>query len=159
MQTTNPSSTMREALEKCPFCGSTTYIDLGKKGSCQLHGEPFQSIIIHCKKHECPAKPKVEGGDIYNGGKEKAIKEVSIKWNTRTAAKAEGGWMPIESVQFFDGDIYDVSYVFAERRFRAVSVVYSSQFGGFPQIHTRAKITHVMREPQPPHSQAMKEKL
>jgi len=70
-------------LEKCPFCNSQPYFGLGKKGNCQLHGEPFQSVVIFCKKHECPAKPKVEGGDIYNGGEAKARIEVAKLWNRR----------------------------------------------------------------------------
>ena len=58
-------------------------MDLGKQGSCQLHGEPFQAIQIHCKKHECPAKPRVSAGDIFNGGRPKAEDEAIALWNKR----------------------------------------------------------------------------
>lgn len=72
------------ALLQCPFCGSRPRIELGKRGSCQLHGEPFQSVLIRCAKYECPCKPKCEAGDIFNGGKELAEKEAIAKWNNRT---------------------------------------------------------------------------
>lgn len=67
----------------CPFCNSQPFIEDGKRGSCQLHGEPFQPIIIRCKKHECHAKPSISWGDIYNGGRLKAIQEAAQKWNKR----------------------------------------------------------------------------
>ena len=73
-------------LKECPFCGSKPFIELGKRGSCQLHGEPYQAIVIRCKKHECPAKPRIEAGDIYNGGEGKAKNEAANIWNTRTGA-------------------------------------------------------------------------
>ena len=68
-------------LVPCKCCGSRPFIDKGKRGSCQLHGEPFQAILIVCKKRECAAKPKVEGGDIFNGGEQKAKLEAIDKWN------------------------------------------------------------------------------
>lgn len=77
-------------LEPCPFCGSNPHISLGKKGSCQLHGEPFQSVRIHCDKRECLFKPSIQAGDIFNGGKEKATEEAAKLWNTR-APKQESG--------------------------------------------------------------------
>lgn len=80
-----PLSANRQKCKPCPFCGSIPYIDLGKRGTCQLHGEPFQSVLIHCKKHECPAHPSIAAGDIYNGGKELAEDEAIEKWNTRSA--------------------------------------------------------------------------
>jgi hypothetical protein len=73
----------REALLPCPFCGNAPYFELGKRGNCQLHGEPFQSIIIRCKKSDCPAKPLIAAGDIFNGGEAKAKKEAAKLWNTR----------------------------------------------------------------------------
>ena len=76
-------SDARKRCLPCPFCGDTPYIDLGKRGTCQLHGEPFQSVIIHCKKHECPAKPSISAGDIYNGGKAQAENDAIKKWNKR----------------------------------------------------------------------------
>lgn len=62
-----PISAARKKCKPCPFCGDIPFIDLGKQGSCQLHGETFQAVIAHCKKHECHAKPRVQAGDIYNG--------------------------------------------------------------------------------------------
>lgn len=68
----------------CPFCGGDKpKIFQGKKGSCQLRGEPYQSIIIKCEKDRCPVKPKVEAGDIYCGGYEQAKRAAVAKWNTR----------------------------------------------------------------------------
>lgn len=76
-------SPMRQKCKTCPFCGSIPYIGLGKQGSCQLHGEPFQSVIVHCKSPVCYARPSISGGDIYNGGKEKAELEAIKIWNRR----------------------------------------------------------------------------
>jgi len=73
-------------LKSCPFCGSKPVKELGKRGSCQLHGETYQPIVIRCKRQDCPAKPKIEGGDIYNGAEEKAVRAVSKLWNTRVNA-------------------------------------------------------------------------
>ena len=73
--------------EGCPFCGSQPRIERGKRGSCQLHGEPFQGVVIRCAKHECPVKPKVQAGDIFNGGEEKAKQEAIQIWNTRIPAQ------------------------------------------------------------------------
>lgn len=78
-----PISATRQKCKPCPFCGFLPYVDLGKKGSCQLHGEPFQSVLVHCKKQECPAKPSIQAGDIYDGGKDKAEEEAVAKWNRR----------------------------------------------------------------------------
>ncbi len=52
-------------LLPCPFCGSRAVIELGKRESCQLHGEPFQGVVIRCKKHECFAKPKIEADKLF----------------------------------------------------------------------------------------------
>ncbi len=76
-------SAARQKCKPCPFCGNIPFIDLGKRGNCQLHGEPFQSVIVHCKKSDCAAKPSVQAGDIYNGGKEKAENEAIGVWNRR----------------------------------------------------------------------------
>ena len=78
-----PISALRQRCKTCPYCGSIPYVDLGKQGSCQLHGEPFQAVLIHCKNYKCPAKPRVEAGDIYNGGNEKAWAKAIQLWNTR----------------------------------------------------------------------------
>ena len=78
-----PVSPMRQKCKPCPFCGSIPYIDQGKLNHCQLHGEPMQSIIVHCKKHECAAKPSVSAGDIHNGGLVKAQEEAITLWNRR----------------------------------------------------------------------------
>jgi len=37
-------------LPGCPFCGATPHRGLGKKESCQMHGEPFQRYSIWCPK-------------------------------------------------------------------------------------------------------------
>ena len=83
MDEVKPISAARMKCKPCPFCGSIPFIDRGKQGSCQLHGEPFQAVLIHCKKHECAARPKIEAGDIYNGGWEKAEAEAIERWNRR----------------------------------------------------------------------------
>lgn len=70
-------------LKSCPFCGSKAYFGLGKRFGCQLHGESSQAVTIRCQNKECPAKPCVSGGDIFNGGEEKARIEVAQKWNNR----------------------------------------------------------------------------
>jgi len=69
----------------CPFCGSLPRVELGKKGSCQLHGEPFQPVIVRCADHDCFANPKVQAGDIFNGGEVEARKTAINKWNRRSA--------------------------------------------------------------------------
>lgn len=77
-----------EKIEKkkilgCPFCGSIPEVGLAKKTYCSLHGDPSQEVFVRCKKHECPARPKVSHGDVYNGGFDNAKKEAIEKWNAR----------------------------------------------------------------------------
>ncbi len=67
----------------CPFCGKAPRICLGKKGHCQLHGDPYQAIEVYCFENYCPAKPKVAAGDVYNGGEGKAREEAIALWNRR----------------------------------------------------------------------------
>lgn len=80
-----PISSARQKCKICPFCGSIPFVEQGKKGNCQLHGEPFQAVVVHCKKHECPAKPRISAGDIFNGGYEKAADEAISLWNRRAS--------------------------------------------------------------------------
>lgn len=75
-------------LLPCPWCRCQPKINLGKKHHCQLHGEPSQGIVIKCDWKDCPAKPSIEAGDIYNGigdaiYKDKATQEAISIWNTR----------------------------------------------------------------------------
>lgn len=72
-----------DAMLPCPFCGSTPHIQFGKLNHCQLHGDPYQAIKLCCANKECPTRPSLEAGDIHNGGKEKALAEAIVKWNTR----------------------------------------------------------------------------
>jgi hypothetical protein len=72
---------------------------LGKKGSCQLHGEPMQSVTLACRMG-CRVRPSVSGGDIFNGGESQARNEVARIWNTRfgtpsTTAAAEAKYLPV----------------------------------------------------------------
>jgi hypothetical protein len=69
--------------EPCPFCGRKPRVELGKKGHCSLHGEPFQPALIRCTTTDCPAKPQVQAGDVFNGGLAQATNEAIAKWNTR----------------------------------------------------------------------------
>lgn len=77
----------------CPFCGRPPVVDQGKLMHCQLHGEPYQSIIIRCKTSDCPARPQVQGGDIHNEGWEQAKKKALEKWNTRRLCTTTH-WLP-----------------------------------------------------------------
>ncbi len=43
----------------------------------------MQSVTIFCKWDKCPAQPKISAGNIFNGGKPKAIQEAIAIWNTR----------------------------------------------------------------------------
>jgi len=89
----------REALEPCPFCGGRPRAILGKKGHCQLHGDPFQPVIIQCKNGNCRIKPQVEGGDIFNGGEVRAHNEAAARWNTRAptlAAQPDTVTLPVK---------------------------------------------------------------
>ena len=88
-------------LLPCPFCGSNPTIFLGKKSHCQLHGEPMQSVIIECRK--C-YQAKTCGGDVYNGGEQKAKFDVAEKWNTRANAQPADDGMTLP-------DGYSVEYV------------------------------------------------
>lgn len=64
----------------------------GKKGHCQLHGDPYQGIIIKCSNPYCFAREGASFGDIYNGGERKAKDEAIQKWNSRPSQ-----WLPIET--------------------------------------------------------------
>lgn len=75
-------------LLPCPFCGGKPVVQDGKKGHCQLHGDPFQGMRIYCKTNGCPAHAGLERGDIYNGGKEKAREEAIAAWNRRAVTPA-----------------------------------------------------------------------
>ena len=55
----------------CPFCGATPHRQLGKRYSCQLHGDPLQDHIIRCP-HLCAQRTA--------SSKEAAI----AAWNQRT---------------------------------------------------------------------------
>ena len=79
----------REHLKDCPFCGEKPFIEDGKRGNCQLHGEPFQPIVIRCHCRSCPARPAISAGDIYNGGRDKAILEAAKVWATRKIRSEE----------------------------------------------------------------------
>lgn len=74
---------MSQTLKPCPFCLSKPSIETGKLYHCQLHGEPSQAIVIRCKNNSCFARPSIQAGDIYNGGKNKAQLQAIKKWNTR----------------------------------------------------------------------------
>lgn len=76
-------------LKNCPFCGSKPKLFLGKKRSCQLHGNPYQGIIIKCSNPYCIAKDGSEFGDVFDGGEQKARQEAVDKWNTRAAPTVE----------------------------------------------------------------------
>ena len=65
----------------CPFCKKAPIFGRAKKTSCQMHGEPMQDSLLSCENRDCPAKPSVRGGDIYNGGEHKARLEAVKKWN------------------------------------------------------------------------------
>lgn len=69
----------------CPFCGRAPRVTRGKKGHCQLHGEPFQAVRVACETSDCVANPAIEGGDIYNGGEPQARAQAVARWNTRAA--------------------------------------------------------------------------
>ena len=76
-------------LLPCPFCKQKPRVSRGTKGSCQLHGDPYQAMRVVCETRTCPARPQVQAGDIYNGGEPKARLEAITLWNnalTRAAA-------------------------------------------------------------------------
>jgi len=73
----------------CPFCGRVPIVHLGKKGHCQLHGDPYQAVVVACRTSDCSAKPSVAAGDLYNGGEAKAKKEAIALWNRRPVIKLD----------------------------------------------------------------------
>ena len=79
----NDQTQTTKNLLPCPFCGSIPIYSLGKRGSCQMHGDPFQAVIVRCNNSRCPANPRVEAGDVYNGGEAQAKAKASEKWNER----------------------------------------------------------------------------
>lgn len=74
-----------KGLLPCPFCGGKPRVDLAKKTFCQLHGEPSQAVKVYCY-HDCPARPSVESGDVFNGGEAKAREQAIAAWNRRAPA-------------------------------------------------------------------------
>lgn len=75
-----PQMMQRGELAPCPFCGKQPYFTLDKLRHCQLHGEPMQSLIIHCKNTDCFVKPSMTYGDVHNGGEAKTRIEAARKW-------------------------------------------------------------------------------
>lgn len=75
-----------QGLLPCPFCGARPIIREGKKGYCQLHGEPNQGIKVFCPTSGCGAAAGVEAGDIYDNGVDKAKSEAVASWNRRAPA-------------------------------------------------------------------------
>ena len=71
-----------KVLVACEFSGIKPEIGHAKITHCSLHGDPAQEIFVRCKKHDCPARPKVSAGDVYNGGVEKAREEAILKWSS-----------------------------------------------------------------------------
>lgn len=69
-------------LKPCPFCGGIPRFDLGRREHCQLHGDVSQAVRLYCY-HDCPARPAVIAGDVYNGGLDKAKAEAAALWNKR----------------------------------------------------------------------------
>lgn len=72
-----------KSILPCPFCGSIPKVNLGKTSHCSLHGDPFQSVRVYCDNNQCFANPRVEGGDVHNGGEPKARLEAIERWNVR----------------------------------------------------------------------------
>lgn len=77
---------MTEKLLPCPFCGRDPQKELGKIEHCSLHGDKSQTMVLRCKGSDCPANPRVEAGNIYNGGRGKALQAAATLWNTRIPA-------------------------------------------------------------------------
>lgn len=68
-----------ENIRNCQFCGKKPVFGLTKKTGCQLHGDPVQYVTLGCKFSDCPAKPSVLGGDIYQNGEGKYFEETKVK--------------------------------------------------------------------------------
>ncbi len=66
-------------IRNCQFCGKKPVFGLTKKTGCQLHGDPVQYVTLGCKFSDCPAKPSVLGGDIYQNGEGKYFEETKVK--------------------------------------------------------------------------------
>ena len=73
-------------LKPCPLCDAKPKIYLGKKKYCQLHGDPYQPVIISCTTSTHSIR--VEAGNIYDGGEDLARKEAAKIWNTRPIEEA-----------------------------------------------------------------------
>ena len=105
-------------VSNCPFCGSNPRIEDGKKAYCQLHGDPSQPVVIRCADGSCPSNPCVKGGNIFNGGRPKAVGEAIRRWNTRVTSAIEAelrnalwdmlqGWTYVRKQH---GDLYGVGW-------------------------------------------------
>jgi hypothetical protein len=72
------TNTPSQELKACPFCGGRARKELGKRKTCQLHGDPYQDTIIRCPLNNCV---RMEGAEAV----------VIAKWNSRpTPAIVEG---------------------------------------------------------------------
>ena len=72
------TNTNSQELKPCPFCGGRARKELGKRKTCQLHGDPYQDTIIRCPLDNCV---RMEGVEAV----------VIAKWNSRpTPAIVEG---------------------------------------------------------------------
>ncbi len=78
----------KNGLYSCVFCGGRAAWKLSKTRYCQLHGDPYQDVIVFCdhqkpnysnesnaKRTNCGVRPEVSAGDM-----ERAFE----LWNTRS---------------------------------------------------------------------------
>lgn len=96
-------------------------------------------------------------GDYYMSVTQKAWMAFQAGY---AAAKAEGGWMPIESLPK-DGALYRIHYGYGQQEAVKWSkkIKLWTNFEGDPIYEGIGNATHWQEYNQPPHSQAMKEKL
>lgn len=63
--------TMADELKPCPFCGGLPRSDLSKITYCSLHGEPSQAVFNYYYHADCLARPKIEAGNVFFGGRDR----------------------------------------------------------------------------------------
>jgi hypothetical protein len=78
------------ALLPCPFCGDAPHVG---PDDPKREGNAFG--YVECLNSDCPAKPRVEDGEIISDerGSDEYRRAAILRWNTRHTIAPNGGML------------------------------------------------------------------